>query len=216
MTFTGAAGSKSATVATLVLATAADSGAEGEGTFSLDGEATTAMLGADYARGNWLLGMALLQSSGEGGYRGTDPGENICADPDMDGVDPPPDLCNGAVRNGEVEATLTAAVSYAALQASERLKLYGALGHGTGEVTLKPDLGGRALTSDVSWTMAALGLRGDVVAPQDSGPALAVTSDALWARTGSDNLEDRDFAALLAFDPDPATKRGPSLTLNQD
>ena len=275
-----------------------------EGTFSLDGEATAAMLGADYARGRWLVGMALMQSSGEGGYRDTDPGENVCADLDMDGVDPPPDLCNGALRNGdgEVEATLTAAVPYAAIQASERLKLWGALGYGTGEVTLKPDLGGRALTADISWTMAAAGVRGDLLPPpkEGSGPALAVTSDALWARTssdrthelaasesdvtrlrlgleggyriateggghvtpkleigarhdggdaetgfgvelggglawvdpalglsldvsgrtliahGSDDLKDRGFAASLAFDPDPATKRGPSLTLAQD
>ena len=279
-----------------------------EGTFSLDGEATSAMLGADYARGRWLVGMALMQSSGEGGYRDTDPGGNVCADLDMDGVDPPPDpppdLCNGALRNGdgEVEASLTAAVPYAAIQASERLKLWGALGYGTGEVTLKPDLGGRALTADISWTMAAAGVRGDLLPPpkEGSGPALAVTSDALWARTGSDkthelaasdsdvtrlrlgleggyriateggghvtpkleigarhdggdaetgfgvelggglawvdpglglsldvsgrtliahgndDLKDRGFAASLAFDPDPATKRGPSLTLAQD
>ena len=279
-----------------------------EGAFSLDGEATTAMLGADYARGNWLLGMALMQSSGEGGYRDTKPESRavsqICADPENGGSQPVTHLCNGAVRagNGEVEATLTAAVPYAALQASERMKLWGALGHGTGEVTLRPETSetSRPLSSDISWTMAAMGLRGDVVAPQGSGPALAVTSDALWARTssdkthelaasdsdvtrlrlglegswkvalegngsvtpkleigarhdggdaetgfgvelggglawvdptlglsldlsgrtlvahGSDDLEDRGFAASLAFDPDPATKRGPSLTLAQD
>ncbi len=44
--------------------------------------------------------------------------------------------------------------------------------------------------------------------------------DDLSGRTlvahGSDDLEDRGFAASLAFDPDPATKRGPSLTLAQD
>ena len=32
-----------------------------EGTFSLDGEATAAMLGADYARGDCLVGMALMR-----------------------------------------------------------------------------------------------------------------------------------------------------------
>ena len=274
-----------------------------EGTFSLDGEATTAMLGADYARGNWLFGMALMQSNGEGGYRDTDPGGNVCADLDMDGADPPPDLCNGALRNGdgEVEASLTAAVPYAAIQASERLKLWGALGYGTGEVTLKPEVGG-SLSSDITWTMAAAGVRSELLpAPREgSGPALAATSDALWARSssdrthelaasgsdvtrlrlglegsyriateggghltpklevgarqdggdaetgagvelggglawvdptlglaldlsgrtlvahGSDDLEDRGFAAAFAWDPDPATQRGPSLTLNQD
>ena len=42
-----------------------------EGRFSLDGEAMTAMLGADYARDRWLAGMALMQSDGKGDYRDT-------------------------------------------------------------------------------------------------------------------------------------------------
>ena len=276
-----------------------------EGTFSLDGEATSAMLGADYARGNWLAGMALMQSSGEGGYRDTDPGESVCDRDDMDDLDPQAreDLCDRAVRDGdgEVEASLTAAIPYAALQASEHLKLWGALGYGTGEVMLKPSLGG-SLGSDISWTMAAAGVRNDLVSlsQKGSGLALALTSDALWARTssekthelaasdsdvtrlrlglegswriateggghltpkleigarhdggdaetgfgvelggglawvdpalglsldlsgrtlvahGSDDLEDRGFAASMVFDPDPATQRGASLTLTQD
>ena len=162
-----------------------------EGTFSLDGEATTAMLGADYARGRWLVGLALMQTSGEGGYADSGAGPQACPD-DMD-PQAKEVLCNGAVRegDGDVEASLTAAVPYAAIQASERLKLWGAAGHGTGEVTLKPEVGG-TLKSDLSWTMAAAGLRGDVIAPpaEGSGPALAVTSDALWARTSSDRTHD--------------------------
>ena len=275
-----------------------------EGTFSLDGEATAAMLGADYARGNWLAGMALMRSSGEGGYQDTDNGPQHC--PDVgEGMDPAmmPYLCGGAVRegDGEVEASLTAAIPYAAIQASEHLKIWGAAGYGTGEVTLKPAMGG-SLGSDIAWTMAAAGARNDLVSlsKEGSGLALALTSDALWARTssekthelaasdsdvtrlrlglegswriateggghltpkleigarhdggdaetgfgvelgggiawvdpalglsldlsgrtlvahGSDDLEDRGFAASLAFDPDPATARGPSLTLTQD
>ena len=273
-----------------------------EGSFSLDGEATTAMLGADYARDRWLVGMALMQSSGEGGYADTDakprPASQTCPAGEIGQVP-----CGEAVREGDgkVEASLTAALPYAAIQASERMKLWGALGHGTGEVTLKPEVGG-SLSSDITWTMAAAGLRGDVIAPpaEGSGPALAATSDALWARTssdrthelaasdsdvtrlrlglegrwkvalegdgsitprlelgmrqdggsaetgfgvelggglawidpmlglsldlsgrtlvahGSDDLEDRGFAAALAFDPDPATRHGPSLNLTQD
>ena len=281
-----------------------------EGAFSLDGDATTAMLGADYARGNWLVGLALMQSAGEGGYADTAPRPHaesravsqIC---DKDDLTPKQRqmVCDGAIREGDgkVEASLTAAVPYAALQASERLKLWGALGYGAGEVTLKPQMGGN-YKADIDWTMAALGLRGDVIAPptEGSGPALAVTSDALWARTssdktrdlaasesdvtrlrlglegsyrvaleeggyltpklevgarhdggdaetgfgvelgggiawvdprlglsldlsgrtliahGNDDLEDRGYSASLAYDPAPATKRGPSLTLTQD
>ncbi len=272
----------------------------GEGTFSLDGEVTTGMLGADYARGKWLVGLALAQSTGEGDYRDTGtaprPGGQGCPE----GTGP---LCGDAVREGDgsVEASLTAAIPYAALQASERLKLWGAAGYGTGEVTLKTAMGG-SYKADTSWSMAAAGLRGDLLEPpaEGSGPALAVTSDALWTRTssektrdlaasdsdatrlrlglegsyrmaleggghltpklevgarhdggdaetgfgveigggiawsdpalglsldvsgrtliahGDDDLKDRGYAASLAFDPDPATQRGASLSLRQE
>ena len=272
----------------------------GEGTFSLDGEVTTGMLGADYARGKWLVGLALAQSTGEGDYRDTGtaprPGGQGCPQ----GTGP---LCGDAVREGDgsVEASLTAAIPYAALQASERLKLWGAAGYGAGEVTLKTAMGG-SYRADTTWSMAAAGLRGDLLeAPTEgSGPALAVTSDALWTRTssektrdlaasasdatrlrlglegsyrmaleggghvtpklevgarhdggdaetgfgvelgggiawsdpalglsldvsgrtllahGDDDLKDRGYAASLAFDPDPATQRGASLSLRQE
>ena len=157
-----------------------------EGTFSLDGTVTTGMLGADYARGRWLIGLALAQSDGEGDYRDTDVMSRAAS---QDCPAEAAELCRGAVREGDgtVEASLTAAVPYAAFQASERLKLWGAAGYGTGEVTLKTELGGR-YKADTSWSMAAAGLRGDLLqAPQEgSGPALAVTSDALWARTSSE------------------------------
>ena len=167
-----------------------------EGTFSLDGTATTAMLGADYARGKWLIGLALAQSEGEGDYRDTKttprPPLQFCDE--VEGETPA--LCDGAVRTGDgrVEASLTAAVPYAALQVSERLKLWGAAGYGSGRVTLKTALGGR-YSADTDWSMAAAGLRSDLleVPREGSGPALALTSDALWARTSSEKT--RDLAA---------------------
>ena len=281
---------------------AAQGGFDGrEGTFSLDGAVTTGMLGADYARGKWLVGLALAQSAGEGDYRDTGTSPRPDGQGCPEGADA--ELCGGAVRagDGEVEASLTAAIPYAALQVSERLKLWGAAGYGTGEVTLKTALGG-SYSSDTAWSMAAAGLRGDLLAPpaEGSGPALALTSDALWTRTSSektrdlaasdsdatrlrlglegsyrfamegggslvpklevgarhdggdaetgfgvelgggiawsdpalglsldvsgrtllahenDDLKDRGYAASLAFDPAPATQRGPSLSLRQE
>ncbi|MCY3846635.1 MAG: hypothetical protein OXH69_24200, partial [Acidobacteria bacterium] len=280
---------------------AAQSGFDGrEGTFSLDGGTTTAMLGADYARGSWLVGLALMRSEGGGDYRDTGVTPRPASQDCPGGADE--DLCGGAVRagGGRVEASLTAAVPYAALQASERLRLWGAAGYGTGEVKLTTGTG-QALRAGIGWTMAAAGLRGDLLPPpgEGSGPALALTSDALWARTGSektselaagesdvtrlrlglegswhaaaagggivlkltlgarhdggdaetgsgveigggvawndpglgltldiegrtliahgnDDLRDRGYTASLSFDPDPATKRGPSLTLRRD
>ena len=55
------------------------------GNLTLDGEVTTAMLGVDYARNNWLAGIALTQSLGGGGYRGSGaaayPGSGAAAHP---------------------------------------------------------------------------------------------------------------------------------------
>ncbi len=273
-----------------------------EGSFALDGETTTAQLGTDYARDRWLVGVSLLQSQGTGGYDDQDaaPPED-CAEMTAAIREV---LCDGAVREGAgaVKVTLTAAVPYAAFQASERLKLWGAAGYGAGEVTLTPETGG-TLTTDIAWTMAQMGMRGTVLAPPatGSGPALAVTSDALWAQTTSaqvtgglaasaadvtrlrlglegswqmalerwgqltptlavgarhdggeaetgfgvelgggldwqapevgvalnvegrtllthrdEDFRDQGVAASFAYDPDPETPRGPSLTLRQD
>ena len=163
-----------------------------EGTFSLDGEVTTGLLGADYARDRWLIGLALARSAGEGGYRDTraatpSPGARDCPDATP---------CEGAVRagDGKVEARLSAVLPYASLDASERLTLWGAAGLGEGDVTLETATGGR-YRADTTWRMAAAGLRGALLeAPgEGSGPALALTSDALWARTASERT--RDLAA---------------------
>ena len=161
-----------------------------EGTFSLDGDASTAMLGADYARDGWLLGLALLQSDGEGGYADSGTGPQGCPE-GMEGEIP----CDGAVRmgDGEVESTLTSVVPYGSLKASDRIGIWGAFGHGTGEVFLKPQTiaSGDTLASDITWTMASAGMRGDLLQRQgENGPALALTADALWARTESDGTRE--------------------------
>ena len=159
-----------------------------EGTFSLDGTATTAMLGADYARDRWLIGLALLQSSGKGSYVDTDvmprPDTQICPPAEAGQVP-----CGEAIRagDGKVEASLTAVLPYASMQVSERLRFWGALGHGTGEVTLKPETGG-TLTADTSWQMAAAGIRAELTAI-GSG-TLSLTSDALWSRTRSEKTHE--------------------------
>ncbi len=278
-----------------------------EDTFALDGEVLTGLLGVDYARDRWLLGVSLLQSASTGGYLDRNTGATPCPAHDLS-AEMRSLVCDGAVRagDGKVEATLTAAVPYAAFQASERLNLWGAAGYGAGEVTLTPETGD-ALKTDLDWTMAQMGVRGTVLAPVTDdaglagGPTLAVTSDALWARTTSEKIQDglaasesdvtrlrlglegswlmaledlgqvtpklavgarhdggdaetgfgvelggglawamptaglalnvegrtllthreeafqdQGLAASLVFDPDPATPRGPSLTLRQD
>ncbi len=164
-----------------------------EGSFSLDGTATTAMLGADYGRDRWLLGLSLLHASGKGSYVDTDvtprPEGQICPEGEEENIP-----CGEAIRagDGKVKTSLTAVLPYASIAPSERLRLWGAIGHGSGEVTLTPQTGG-TLTADTSWQMAAAGLRAELAA-LGSG-TLHLTSDALWSRTRSEKTH-----ALAASD----------------
>ena len=161
-----------------------DGAERGDGTdITLDGTVTTGLLGADYARDDWLMGLALAHSSSEGGYSAM--GDNPCSGTEAV-------LCDGAVRfgDGDVEASLTAAIPYASMQATDALKIWGAVGYGTGEVTLKTEPGDR-YRAGTDWTMAAAGLRGDLLeAPEGGGLSLAVTSDALWTETSSEGTRD--------------------------
>ncbi len=155
----------------------------------LDGNLTTGLLGVDYARGDWLLGVAITQAVGDGTYSG-------------------PNSAAGGVRS-----TLTAAVPYAAWRISERLDVWGAAGHGGGRMTLTSgvttdrfatflpfgqparrttDLAspqGERLQTDLGWSMAALGLNGSLLGAAGAGPMLTWQSDALWSRTTSDETE---------------------------
>ena len=133
-----------------------------EEALDLDGEVATALLGADYAKGNWLAGVALAQSRSDGGYRG--------------GSGAP-----GA--DGGIEASLTAAIPYAAWRSSGGLSLWGAAGAGAGALALDPGAGG-SLGTDIGWAMAAAGARSDLFAFADGG-SLALVSDALWTRATS-------------------------------
>ncbi len=168
-----------------------------EGTFSLTGDITTAFLGTDYARNKWLVGLALTRSTAKGRYGDTDldprPASQTC---EVDEVA----LCRDAIRagDGQVSSTLTVVIPYGSFQVSERFQLWGALGFGTGDVTLTPRTGG-SLKSDISWRMAALGLRGEVLPPpvEGSGLSLAVVSDVLWVNTTSEKTHD-----LAAADTD--------------
>ena len=162
----------------------------------LDGETGAALLGTDYARGRWLVGFALSQVRAEGGYA-SEGGSDCSGLP----ASVPASACAVAARagDGEVEASLTATIPYVALAVSERLRLWGAAGQGAGDVTVKTGPGG-SYRADTAWSMAAAGLRGDLLASpapgsrsgagSGTGPALALTSDALWVRTSSEKTGD--------------------------
>ena len=131
-----------------------------EGSLSVDGEVTTALLGAEAASGAWLGGVMLSHARGDGSYRGD----------------------AGA---GTVASTLTAVHPYVGVDLSERLTAWAAGGLGLGGLTLTPE-GAGVLETDLSLLLAALGARGRLVEPAaGSGFLLAIETDAYWVRTGS-------------------------------
>ena len=138
-----------------------------DGALNLDGEVTSAALGADWRSGRWLLGAMVKRSVGEGSYSG-------------DG---------GA---GSVESTLTEVYPYAAVDLSARLRAWAAAGLGEGTLTLTPQSPATgaddpALETGISLGMGALGAKGRLVEPSGgSGLRLDVEADGLWVRTSSE------------------------------
>ena len=144
---------------------AAHSSFEGrEDKLSLDGDSTSVMLGADYAQQFWQAGATLIQSEGKGGYR-------------------------DEVISGDAEASITSIVPWVAVQATERVQLWGALGTGDGDLELTED-DSDTLKTNIDWSMAAAGLRSVLVpASAEYGLQLSFVGDALWVETKADPIE---------------------------
>ena len=136
---------------------------------SLDGDSTSVILGADYAQQFWQAGATLILSEGKGDYR----------DEDV---------------SGEVEASLTSIVPWAAVQATERVQLWGALGTGDGDLQLTEEESD-TLKTNIDWSMAAAGLRSVLVpASAEYGVQLSFVGDALWVETKADPIEGLSIA----------------------
>ena len=157
---------------------AALSGFDGrDGDLTLDGEVTSAMLGADWTGGRATAGVALAHSRGEGSYRS--PGGD-----------------------GEAESTLTGLYPYGRYALSERVSLWGVAGYGAGTLTLRPDEAAR-IETDLALAMGALGLRGVVVeAPAEGGMELSVKTDAMAVRTTSDAARGEDGGNMAGSQAD--------------
>ena len=137
-----------------------------EGDLSLEGDVTTATVGFDYERARWLVGVALSRSAGDGSYKAGGACDAGCA--------------------GEVESTLTGVYPYARYRVSGTFSLWGAVGHGQGEMTLTPG-GSSPVEADVAMGMAAAGARGVVLPAREAGGfELALRADVLVTNTRSD------------------------------
>ena len=148
-----------------------------EGGLSVEGDVSSFMLGTDWARGDHLLGLMLAHSRGSGSYSSSD----------------------GA---GEIESRLTSLVPYANWDVSERVSVWGAVGLGRGDMTLRPE-DGAVLSTDIDWRMAAAGADGSLGHVAALGGAdLRWTADALWTRTTSEGR-----AGLVAVSGDTTRLR---------
>ena len=128
---------------------------------TLDGELTTAMLGADYASGRWIAGVSLSVSEGEGTYG-------------LDG------------KEGELDSSLTGVYPYVGYDINERLSAWGVAGYGKGNIKLTQPDTTETIRTGIDLAMVAVGARGDLMPRTEAaGFDLALTTDALMVRTTS-------------------------------
>ena len=132
-----------------------------DGELTLDGGVSTGLVGADYESGKALLGVALAWSAGDGSYKGAGAG-------------------------GELESKLASVYPYLRYTVSERLSVWGVVGMGEGDLTLQTEAG-ETMETDLSLSMAALGVRGALLSRADY--ELAVKSDFTFVQTESEKTK---------------------------
>ena len=130
---------------------------------ALDGDVITGTLGVDSEWERWLAGVAVSHSRGDGSYRIAGNGGDV-----------------------EVENVLTSLHPYLRYAVNERLDVWGVLGYGWGDVTLKPGPG-TTLETGTTLVMGAFGGRGILLpATELGGFELATRTDAMLTRMTSD------------------------------
>ena len=126
---------------------------------TVDGEVVSALLGADWHRGQMLAGLIVGHSSGDGDY-------------------------HASAGTGMVSSTLTGLYPWGRYALSERLDVWAAAGYGEGRLTLTPD-GQDAIRTDLDLWMGAIGLRGALVDGGAGGLSLTSKTDALLVETST-------------------------------
>ena len=151
---------------------------------SLSGESATGALGMDYERGALLAGFAMTHSLGEG-------------------------TAHGAGQTYAMGSSVTTMLPYARFALSERISAWGMAGTGSGGLTLDlEDAAAQRYRTDLSMTLAAAGVRGDLLTPTEAGGfALALKADAFWVRTESDALSTPGVGNLAAARADATRLR---------
>ena len=128
----------------------------------MDGRTTTGMMGLDASWNRLTAGVLVSRSYGQGSY-------TLNRDSNED--------------DNEVESTLTGFYPSAWLKLNQRVSLWGLVGIGIGDMTLRQQ-GEAQVETDLDMRMGAFGIKGRLIgAGISSGLALAVKSDAMWVRT---------------------------------
>ncbi len=129
-----------------------------EGLLALNGDVVTSTVGADYAKGPMVSGVAVAHSRGTGGYSGE--------------------------HRGAVSSAITGVYPWIGYEASERVSVWTVAGYGAGGLLLSSEAGS-PIETGLSMAMAAGGGRGRI-AGSERGFALAFKADALWVGTRSE------------------------------
>ncbi len=134
-----------------------------------DGKVASGLIGVDYAKDRWGVGLILSQSFGSGTYRRRG----------STGME---------AAGGEVDGSLTSFYPWGRYEVNDRWTLWGTVGYGLGELTLKPK-NSRNIDTDIDMWMVGTGLRGEILeAPPEGGFSLALKSDAMMVSTSSDKV----------------------------
>ena len=137
----------------------------------------------DYERGRLLAGFALTHSLGAG-------------------------TAHGAGETYALGSSVTTVLPYARFALTERVSAWTLAGTGSGGLTLDVDDDARRHRTDLSMTLAAAGMRGDLLTPTEAGGfALAPKADAFWVRTESESVRAPGVGSLAAARADATRVR---------
>ena len=139
---------------------------------SLDGNVTTALLGAEWNTQRWRAGAALSHSTGSGSY------EHQSND--------------DVVGDGDLSTTLTAVFPYARYALTPRLGFWAAAGYGWGSLSLQTHSDDKEYNPGAALTMAALGLDGILLDGGAEDLSLTTTADLLSLTTTSEAVDGLD------------------------
>ncbi|MCY4173244.1 MAG: autotransporter outer membrane beta-barrel domain-containing protein [Cyanobacteria bacterium MAG CAR3_bin_5] len=141
----------------------------GQEAFSLHGDVSTALLGADWRTERWHAGAALSHSWGNGGYEG---------EGDNDGA-------------GDISSTLLGLFPYGRYALTPRLGVWAVAGYGWGSLSVKPDDGSkREYKLATSMVMGAVGMDGLLIDGAADGFSLSTTTDLLTVKTTTEQVDD--------------------------